>query len=112
MRYDPQVDLHRLAEERSLAYHQLVCERLAADPLLLQHARGHVERWRDQGLLHPEYADAWSHILALPAEARKAAILDPGERGRALRQVTPFAGAVDPRTRWRVWREVRERFLP
>jgi hypothetical protein len=28
---------------------------------------------------------------------------------RALRQCTPFAGVVDPRTRWRIWRETRAR---
>jgi len=27
---------------------------------------------------------------------------------RALRQATPFAGVVEPRERWRIWREVRE----
>jgi hypothetical protein len=33
--------------------------------------------------------------------------VDESEEARALRQVTPFAGAIDPRTRWRIWREVR-----
>jgi hypothetical protein len=36
------------------------------------------------------------------------ALVDPSERGRALRQCTPFAGALDPRTRWRLWAQVRE----
>jgi hypothetical protein len=36
--------------------------------------------------------------------------VDPAEGARALRQCSPFAGVIDPRTRWRIWREVRERF--
>jgi hypothetical protein len=28
-----------------------------------------------------------------------------------MRQSTPFAGVIDPRQRWRIWREVRERML-
>ena len=33
-----------------------------------------------------------------------AAVGDPGERGRDLRQVTPFAGVLDPRRRADVYR--------
>lgn len=35
-------------------------------------------------------------------------LVDPSQRGRDLRQCTPFAGAIDPRTRWRLWAQVRE----
>jgi hypothetical protein len=43
------------------------------------------------------------------AEARSLALLDEGEHARALRQSSPFAGAIDRRTRWRMHAEVRER---
>jgi hypothetical protein len=33
---------------------------------------------------------------------------ESSEIGRELRQTTPFAGVIDARTRWRVWRSVRE----
>ena len=32
-------------------------------------------------------------------------LVDEGERARALRQCTPFAGFIDPRTRWRIWQK-------
>jgi hypothetical protein len=37
-------------------------------------------------------------------------LVDPGESARALRQCSPFAGVVDSRTRWSIWRAVREEF--
>lgn len=66
-RYRPvAMDPHRLAEERSLAYHRVVAARLAREPRLVEEAR-------------------------------------------ELRQSSPFAGALSPRERWRIWREVRAR---
>jgi len=38
-----------------------------------------------------------------------AVLADRSDRAKALRQCSPFAGVVDPRTRWKLWREVRER---
>ena len=38
-----------------------------------------------------------------------AFLTDDGEHATELRQSTPFAGALDPRERWRIWREVGNR---
>jgi hypothetical protein len=103
------VDAHRLAEERSIALHAAVAERLRADPRLLDRARARVQGWLAHGPVHPRYARAWAELLARPLEEVCAAIVDPGERARALRQSTPFAGVIDARTRWRIWRQVRAR---
>jgi hypothetical protein len=101
---------HRLAEERSLALHAEVARRLREDPALLARARARVEAWlADGGPTHPRYAAAWRDLLAADVDDVCATIVDGSERMRALRQCTPFAGVVDPRTRWRIWREVRAR---
>lgn len=105
---DSMVNAHRLAEERSLALHRAVAERLAADPEVLERARARVRSWVDSGEVAPYYAKAWEDILRRPVQAICAFLLEDSDRARALRQVTPFAGAIDPRTRWRIWREVRE----
>jgi hypothetical protein len=55
------------------------------------------------------YAEEWARVLAGSLDEACALLVDDSERARALRQVTPFAGVVDARTRWRIWREVRER---
>lgn len=60
--------------------------------------------------MHPEYARQWLLILDQPLDQLVEAIVDPSERGRQLRQSTPFAGALDPQTRWRIHREIGQRW--
>jgi hypothetical protein len=100
------VDLHRLAEERSIAYHRAIATRLREDPALLARVRARVAQWIARGDPHPAYGREWDRILKLPIDGIVAALVDPSERARALRQVTPFAGALSPRERWAIGREV------
>jgi hypothetical protein len=99
---------HRLAEARSLAYHRLVAKRLATDPDLLARARARVALWLDATPTPPHHAREWAGILAQPISDIALLLEDDGERARELRQSTPFAGALDPRERWRLWREVAD----
>jgi hypothetical protein len=102
------VDLHRLAEERSIAYHRAIAERIARDPSVLERARERVRAWvTGQGPV-PEFARAWDEVLARPLPELLRFLTDEGERARELRQSTPFAGALPPRVRWEIWRAVRE----
>jgi hypothetical protein len=97
-----------LAEARSLAAHQLIAERLATEPGLLDMARARVDSWLADGSVARAYALAWRELLGGDIPSIRCALVDDSERGRALRQCTPFAGAIDPRTRWRLWARVRE----
>ena len=99
----------RLAEERSLAYHREIADLLPGRPDVLETARARVGRWIDSGEIHHLYASAWRDLLDRPLEEIRAAIVDVDQRARDLRQVSPFAGALDPRTRWRIHRAVRDR---
>lgn len=101
------MNAHRLAEERSLALHGAIADRLGNDPVILDHARARVQRWIETGEVHAHWTRQWQAILSRPIEEIRLALLDRSEPAHALRQVTPFAGAIDPRTRWRIWREVR-----
>jgi hypothetical protein len=101
------MDPHELAEERSLAIHREVAARLQADPGLLAIARARVEGWLADASVHPFYARAWNELLSGRVERLLEALTDPSETARALRQCSPFAGVVDPRTRWRIWHDVR-----
>jgi len=97
---------HRLAEERSLTYHRAVAARLEKDPAILATARGRIRAWlvSDPAAFH---ARAWEEVLSWPVPRIAAFLVDASERARELRQSTPFAGAIPPRERWRIWREVR-----
>jgi hypothetical protein len=107
------MNLHHLAEERSLEYHRLVAQRLEREPALLATARQRVAAWItdsvSDGAPHPHYAHAWSALLASPLPIIQARLVDAGPEACALRQVTPFAGAISPRERWKLWRQVRQR---
>ena len=99
---------HRLAEERSIAYHRAVAARLDHDPALLTVARERVRAWLAREP-PPHYARRWDEVLSAPLPEIVAFLSDPGEAARELRQSTPFAGMIPARERWRIWREVRAR---
>src|ERR1700730_1186905 len=102
------VDPHRLAEARSLAFHRVVADRMASNPAILERARDRVQAWLAQGIA-PSYARAWERILRGNVDQLHGILIADTEEARALRQSTPFAGAVEPRERWRIWKETRER---
>jgi hypothetical protein len=103
------VDPHQLASERSRSLHVEVAERLRRDPTLVEQARVRVRGWVEHGSPALHYALAWQGLLDRPLEELLGALQEPSERMHDLRQVSPFAGVVDARTRWRIHREVRER---
>ncbi len=100
---------HAEAEQRSIALHRAVAERLRADPSLLDRARDRVSRWRADGSVHLHYVDEWEEVLSRPFDDVLAFIVEDSERARELRQVSPFAGVLAPRERWRILREVSAR---
>jgi len=100
------VDGHRTAERRSLAYHGAIAERLVHDPSIIARARARLADWAASGAVHPKWIAAWSELLdRTPAEICDK-LREPTEQMVALRQVTPFAGVFDSRTRWTLWRSV------
>jgi hypothetical protein len=99
---------HRIAEARSLALHREVARRIREQPELLEPIRARIEDWLRHGSVARFYAQAWQEILSRDLESLLEAIVDPGERGKDLRQCTPFAGILDPRTRWRILAEAHE----
>jgi hypothetical protein len=91
------------AERRSLGYHTVIADRLEQDPRILQGARERVEGWIRDRSVAEHYALGWREILnRSPAEVH-AFLVDPSERARAFRQVSPFAGVLSPKERWLLW---------
>jgi hypothetical protein len=104
------MDLHRLAEERSVAYHSVIAGRLRSQPEVLENARRRVEAWLTSAATTPFYARKWAEILAGDVPSIAAFLVQRSELADELRQSTPFAGALKPQERWKIWRETRERF--
>jgi len=100
------VDGHRTAERRSIAMHAEIASRL--DDAMVARARGRVDGWlRDGGPVPATAATAWRVLLDGPRDILADALVRDDETMRDLRQNTPFAGALAPRERWRIIREVR-----
>lgn len=100
-------DAHRIGELRSLAYHRAVAERLGADPILIERAQNQVTRAIARGGRALPYHRRWQSLLNGARDELLAVLTTDDEQCRALRQCTPFAGALPARERWALWRRVR-----
>lgn len=104
------MDPHRLAEERSIAYHRVIAENLRHQPEILERARRRVETWLSSGFHVPFYARKWAEILAGDISSIATFLTQHSELAIELRQSTPFSGAITPQERWKIWHEVRDQF--
>src|SRR5882724_3211565 len=104
------MDPHRLAEERSVAYHGAIAERLRREPEVLERARRRVEGWLGVQAEAPFYARKWAEVLAGDPVAVAAFLVERSELADELRPSSPFAGALSPQERWKIFRETRDRF--
>jgi hypothetical protein len=83
---------HRTAELRSLAYHTAVARRLHRG--MVDDARRLIWVWLDQGNIDPRHAEQWERVLAQPIGEVRRLITEDSDRGRDLRQNSPFAGVL------------------
>ncbi len=99
----------RSLDARSLAMHQSIAAKLRQQPALLGRARATIDRWQAQGAggAARPYLEAWRHLIDQGLDATLAAVTDPGERGNAMRQASPFTGILDNRERWALLRDQR-----
>lgn len=101
------MEAHRLAEARSLAMHRAIADKLASDPSILPKARERVDRWyREEP--NAFCAVQWKRILNDDRRSIAAFLVEDSDLARELRQSTPFAGALEARERWQIWRRVGE----
>lgn len=94
---------HERNEQRSLALHRMIADKLRRQPELLQIPRANLERWIARGGRSLPHLRRWQELLAGPFEQLLERIQEDNEEMRDLRQSTPFAGVLEPRERWRVY---------
>jgi hypothetical protein len=94
---------HQRIDQRSLALHRAIAEKLRADPALMQIAHDNLDRWSAKGGRSQPYWDAWRAILNRPLTEILALLEEEGERMTAMRQATPFAGVLTPAERWAIY---------
>lgn len=96
---------HRLLDARSLALHCLIARKLLADPATVVAAAGrNIRRWRQQASgAVPDVLDEWEKLLQLPPLQLAALLTEQSENAVRLRQSSPFAGALSPVERRRIY---------
>lgn len=98
----------RIIEQRILAQHRRIAERLAKTPELIDKAKSNLRRWasncgEDEP---PPWLVEWQTILDRPLDDVIAILTEGSEHARWLRSCSPFAGALSPRERWQILKEV------
>lgn len=94
-------EFHSLAEKRSWALHLEVARRLTDRPELRERALERVRCWLKDPARHP-YAHDWQRLLTGELSELQAALASRAKKMCTLRQASPFAGALDSRTRWQI----------
>ena len=95
-------------QARSLALHGAIARELREQGSeVIEFARRNISRMRSRNPHAFPLLDEWKRILEGTTDQIVARMLDPGEHGRELRQVTPFAGILSPAKRTAVYRSFR-----
>jgi hypothetical protein len=94
---------HERIDQRSIAIHRAIAEKLRASPALLEIARENIARWAPTAGRSRHYLDAWLKVLEMPLEEMLRLIVEDTEEMRAMRQNNPFAGVLEPRERWAIY---------
>lgn len=98
-------------DHRSLAYHHAIAEILMRNPAfaIRRAKRALTKMSKDHPGVKPLF-DRWSVWINLPIQELISRMLDPGMTAREMRQVTPFAGLLEPKDRVRILKRFRKEY--
>lgn len=92
-------------DRRSLAIHEAIAKRLQAEPeSVIGQARGTLDLMMKRHPGATPLLAEWDAILGRPTSEIVDVFLDPRQKARDLRQVTPFAGILSPGERTEVYK--------
>ncbi len=95
-------------EQKSLAYHQVVADRLRENPALVDIARNRLQWYRSRNPSSAYYYDTWERLLSGPLVSLVEMMTSRSEEARALRQENPFVDLISQPERARIYRSVVE----
>ena len=94
---------HTRIDERSLALHRRVAEKIRANPALLDKARTNLRRWQAMNPVASVALSEWEHILDGDVDAIAALLVERSERATRLRQSSPFTDILDETERREIY---------
>jgi hypothetical protein len=95
---------HGRAERRGLAYHRTLAKRPRRP--MVDEALRLLWKWREQQRIDERYAEQWEQVLREPIPEVRRVIAEDSQRGRDLRQNSPFAGMLSEAERRRINEEI------
>lgn len=95
-------------EQKSLAYHRAVAEKLRANPSLVNSASRRLQWLREMNPAGRAYYDEWQRLLQGPLDELIAALVSESESNRALRQENPFCDLISQPERAAIYRTVAQ----
>jgi len=103
---------HIRIEERSIALHLAVAERIRENPKLMEEAIKNLRRYLQQSFSESRKPASslleWQEILEKQSQEEVLEFMvSDNEKARRLRQSSPFAGIITPQERWRIYEAYR-----
>lgn len=92
---------HQEIDERSLALHRLVVQKIRQEPILFDKAKATLSRWRKTGCVNSQpYLDEWDRLMNQGIEVCLAMAVEDSQWAIDLRQSSPFSGILTNQERF------------
>lgn len=92
---------HTEIDSFSLELHRLAVDKIRENPALFTKVEATLSRWRS--MVSPAaqpYLDEWNRLIEDGVDACLSVAVEDSERGRALRQSSPFSGVLTHKDRF------------
>lgn len=102
---------HEVQDRASLEMARIIAAGLPEHLEWLELAKANIARWSHRNRDAPSLLrcyDEWRELLDLPVSEICAILTDDSDRGRRLRQNSPFPGVLSPREVWAIKARCRD----
>lgn len=97
---------HQEIDERSLALHCVIADKIRAHPEFFEHVRQTLARWRTTVSSSSQpYLEEWECLMNQGIDVCLDMAVEDSERATALRQSSPFTGVLTNKERFIFLRE-------
>lgn len=87
-------------DQRSLALHRLIVEKIRREPVLFERVKQTLARWSEIVCANSQpYIREWQRLADLGMDACLAVATEDSERAAAMRQASPFCGLLSEEER-------------
>lgn len=97
---------HQQLDQRSLALHRLIADKIRQDPRLLEKPRQTLARWRKVVSQNAQpYLNDWQQLMERGLDACLSVATQESEHAAAMRQNSPFCGVLTHKERFVFFRD-------